>query len=293
MRIAVVAHQRKVLGDGLVELRKRLAEEVPGELIWHEVSKSRKAPKKARRAVKDGAELVLVWGGDGMVQRCADALAGSGVPIGILPAGTANLLATNLGIPHDLEESLRIALYGARRPLDLGKIKGEHFAVMAGAGFDASMIAEADGDMKDRAGRLAYVWTGLRHVNDEPVDVHITVDGATWFTGPATCVLLGNVSMITGGVRVFDGAQPDDGLLHVGVTTAEGALAWARTMARMALDRSEHSPFVQITQGKRIDIRFSEPTVYELDGGARTTAKRLKAKVVPGAIRVCVPVAAP
>ncbi|MBB5867503.1 YegS/Rv2252/BmrU family lipid kinase [Allocatelliglobosispora scoriae] len=290
MRIAVVAHKRKTLGGGLAELRERLAEQLPGEPIWHEVSKSRKAPKKVRRAVEEGAELVLVWGGDGMVQRCADALAGSGIPIGILPAGTANLLAANLRIPRDLAESLRIALHGARRPLDLGRIKGEHFAVMAGAGFDADMIAEADRDLKDRAGRLAYLWTGLRHVRDKPVEVRITVDGETWFAGPATCVLLGNVSTITGGIRVFDRAQPDDGLLQVGVTTAEGAIEWARTMARMALDRSERSPFVQITQGRRIAIRFSEPTVYELDGGARTAVKRLKAKVVPGAVEVCVPI---
>jgi diacylglycerol kinase family enzyme len=223
-----------------------------------------------------------------MVQRCSDAVAGTGTPIGILPAGTANLLASNLGIPADLGGALKIALRPRYRAIDLGRLNKEYFAVMAGVGFDAAMIADADRDLKDRLGRLAYIWTGLRHVGDDAVGVRIGVDGQKWYEGPATCVLLGSVSNITGGIRVFDGAEPDDGRLHVGVTTAKGAAQWARTMARVALDRSEHSPFVQVTQGRRIDVRFDRPMVYELDGGERGKAKRLKARIAPGALKVAV-----
>ena len=100
--IAVVAHQKKSLGGGLGELRQPLADRGFSDPIWYEVAKSRKAPAMARRAVKDGADLLLLWGGDGTVQRCIDALAGSNVAIAILPAGTANLLASNLGLPMDL-----------------------------------------------------------------------------------------------------------------------------------------------------------------------------------------------
>ena len=84
------------------ELRKLIADEGCHDPIWHEVSKSRKARKWARRALTDGADLVLVWGGDGMVQRCVDALAGSDAVVAVIPAGTANQLAGNLGIPTDL-----------------------------------------------------------------------------------------------------------------------------------------------------------------------------------------------
>jgi len=291
-KIAVIAHRRKSLGGGLDELRSLLADEGVTAPLWYEVDKSRKAPKRVRQAVEKGADLVLVWGGDGMVQRCADALAATRTPVGILPAGTANLLAGNLGIPQDLAAALRIALHGVRRPVDLGRLNKEHFAVMAGVGFDAAMVSDADRDLKDRLGRLAYVWTGLRHVGDEAVGVRIRVDGEQWYAGPASCVLLGNVSTITGGIRVFDGAEPGDGVLHVGVTTAEGAMQWARTMARVALDRSEKSPFVEITRGRRIDVRFDRSMIYELDGGERGRAKRLKAKAVPGALIVGVDPAA-
>lgn len=287
--VAVIAHRKKSLGGGLDELRKLIADEGCDEPLWYEVSKSRKAAKKARQARKAGADLIFVWGGDGMVQRCADALAGSDTAVAIVPAGTANLLAANLDIPQDLPEAVRIGFHGTRRTLDLGEINGEHFAVMAGAGFDGMLIREADRNLKDRIGRLAYVWTGLRHVKDDAIPMKIRLDGTTWFNGRASCVLLGNVGTITGGIRAFNDARPDDGWLDIGVATAEGALAWARTLGRMAVGRSDRSPFVRITRAKAADIQFGAPMVYELDGGARDTAKRLKARVKPGALTFCVP----
>lgn len=291
--VAVIAHRKKTLGGGLDELRRLLADAGVNEPLWYEVPKSRKARKKVREALRCGAETVFVWGGDGMVQRCADALARAkarkAVTMAILPAGTANLFAANLGIPEDLERAVRIGFTGRRRRLDLGKVNGEHFAVMAGAGFDGAMIREADRKLKGRLGRLAYVYTGLKHVRGDLVQTKITVDGSTWFAGLASCVLLGNMGTITGGIRAFDDARPDDGKLEVGVATAHGALQWARTLGRMAAGRSEKSPFVRITRGRRVDVRFAAKMTYELDGGARTVTRRLKARVSPAALTVRVP----
>jgi diacylglycerol kinase (ATP) len=287
--VAVLAHRRKSLGGGLDELRTLLADAGHDKPIWYEVDKSAKAPKKARKARAKGADLVFVWGGDGMVQRSVDALAGHDAAVAIIPAGTANLLASNLGIPRDLEAAVRIGLYGPRRRLDLGRVNGEHFAVMAGAGFDGAMIGDADRRLKNKLGKLAYVWTGLRHVEDAAGRVRIRVDGANWFDGTASCVLLGNVGTIAGGIQAFDDAEPDDGWLDVGVATAQGALQWARTLGRMAAGRSDRSPFVEITRARALDVRLDTPMVYELDGGERGPVKRLKARVVPGAITVCVP----
>src|SRR5450759_2626049 len=132
--IAVVAHTEKSLGGGLGELREVLAREGYADPLWFEVAKSREVPKAARRAVKQGAEVVFVWGGDGTVQRCIDALAGTEAVLAILPAGTANQLAANLGIPADLTAAVQVGLHGDRRRLDTGSLNGERFAVMAGAG---------------------------------------------------------------------------------------------------------------------------------------------------------------
>jgi diacylglycerol kinase (ATP) len=288
-KVAVVAHQGKSLDGGLDELRGLLTGAGYDDLVWFEVPKSKKAPPKARKALEQGVDLVFVWGGDGMVQRCVDALAGSHVPIAIVPAGTANQLATYLGIPQNIAQAVRVGLHGARRTLDVGKLNGEHFAVMAGAGFDADIIGGASRQMKDRAGRLAYVWTGLKSIRRDAVKTKIRVDGIKWFSGDASCVLLGNLGTITGGVTVFDEARPDDGWLDVGVATAHGAVQWLRTLGRVAAGRSQRSPFVRITRAKKIDVTFDKPMAYELDGGERGTATRLKAKAVASAITICVP----
>jgi len=164
LAVAVVAHRRKTLGGGLGELRSALAREGVTDPIWFEVSKSRKASRCARRALEQGAELIFVWGGDGTVQRCIDAVAGQDAVLAILPAGTANLLAANLGIPDCVSGAVRVGLRGDRRPLDSGTVNGEHFAVLAGAGFDARMIRDASRRMKDRLGRVAYLYNrGQEH----------------------------------------------------------------------------------------------------------------------------------
>src|SRR3954454_19607423 len=104
--IAVIAHTGKTLGGGLTELRTVLEREGVVDPLWYEVPKSKGAPKCVRRAVKAGADLVMVWGGDGIVQRCIDAVGDDPVVLAILPAGTGNLLAHNLGVPVDLEAAV-------------------------------------------------------------------------------------------------------------------------------------------------------------------------------------------
>jgi diacylglycerol kinase (ATP) len=285
-RIAVVAHQRKTLGAGLPELRRQLAAAGIYEPIWYEVSKSKQAAKRVRQSIKAGAEVVLVWGGDGMVQRSIDALAGHDVTLAVLPAGTANLLATNLGIPRDLEAALGIALYGRNRTLDVGTVNGEHFAVMSGMGFDALMIDGADRSAKKRLGKLAYIRTGVGAMRAAPSKLRIKVDGTPWFDGEATCVLVGNVSTASAGLVVFNGAEPDDGVLDVGVVTAEGAAQWLRVLTRAARKKADRSPFVQTTKARSVHVQMRKPSMYELDGGTRPKVKRLRFGIKPHAITV-------
>jgi YegS/Rv2252/BmrU family lipid kinase len=293
-RVAVIAHSGKTLDGGLVELRRELAVYGITDPDWHEVPKSKKAPKQVRKALKRGADHVVVWGGDGMVQRCVDVLAGTKATVGIIPAGTANLLATNLGIPKDLRAAVAIAVGSNRRKLDIGRINGEAFAVMAGAGFDARMIGAADGPLKDRFGRLAYVWTGAKSVRVKPFGAKIDVDGKKWFRGKASCILVGNVGQLFGGVEAFEGAAPDDGSLEIGVVTADGAVAWMRTIARAALDTAAASPYTETTSAKReIRIRMDRKVPYEIDGGDRKKVRKLRIDVEPDAVQICVPALTP
>lgn len=288
-KIAVVAHKEKTFGGGLGELRRVLSARGFPHPLWYEAPSSREAAPLAQKAVADGAELIFLWGGDGTIQRCVNVIAGENVTLAILPAGTANLLAMNLGVPTDLEEAVDVGLNGDRRRLDVGVLNGKRFNVLAGVGFDALAMRNADDNLKQHIGRLAYVLTGTKATQMKPRHVRIKVDKQPWFEGEATCVLLGQMGSVAGGVVVFPDAQPDDGLLEIGVVTAENALEWARVLARIVVGKAEHSPLAQMTRGRRVDIQLSRPTVYELDGGARKAKKQLRATIEPGAIEVCVP----
>ena len=289
IKTAVIAHAAKSFGGGLPKLRSELKRRGIADPLWIEVPKSRYAPKQVKRALAKGTELIFVWGGDGTVQRCIDTAAGSDAALAILPAGTANLLATNLGIPRDIEQAVDIGLRGERRKLDVGRFNGEKFAVMAGAGFDASMIQQADGSLKERLGRVAYVWTGSQQLRAKPFKAKIEVDGAPWYTGAASCILVGNVGRLFGGVEVFADARPDDGRLELGVVNADGVTDWVRTLARAAVGQAERSPLVQATSAKRIKVKLNRKVLYEIDGGDREKVKSFGIKVEPAAITICLP----
>jgi diacylglycerol kinase (ATP) len=288
--LGVLVHGGKSLGGGPEELRDALAAAGLRDLPWSVVAKSKKAPKQVRRLVDDGIERLLVWGGDGTVRRCIDTLVAEDakVELAILPAGTANLLANALQVPIDLHGALEVALHGMPRPIDVGIVNGRAFAVMAGTGFDALMIRDAD-DAKDRLGKLAYVRAGVKNLSHAGTDVEISVDGRDWFAGRAACVLVGNVGRILGGVEVFPEARCDDGVLDIGVLTADRRRDWLRVGARALVGRIESSPFVEITQATTAQIRLDRKRPWQLDGGDRSPAKRFDVSVLPGRQAICVP----
>lgn len=289
-----MAHRGKTVGGGLEELRAALADGGFADPPWIEIDKSKQAPKAVGQLVEDGVDLLVVWGGDGTVQRCVDAVvrlgAAASTTIAVIPAGTANLLAGGLGVPNDVRAAVAVALRGTRRLLDVGRINGEHFTVMAGTGFDALLVGAADRGLKDRLGPAAYVWTGWRQAGSTAAEATVSVDGAPFFRGRATCVLVSNIGTLIGGVRAFPDALPDDGLLDVGVIQAETRAQWLQLLARAVMRRGPGSPLVQVTTARRsVRVRLDRTLPWELDGGERPRTDRLKIKVLPRAITVCVP----
>lgn len=292
MRAAVIAHAAKILGTTeLSALRPALAAVGIDDPLWAEIDSSKSAPKQVRKLLDAGADFIFAWGGDGTVQRVIDTVVKekADVPLAILPAGTANLLATNLGIAAELERALAIAIQGERKKHDVGRINGEHFAVMAGLGFDARMIADARGRVKKRLGKAAYVWTGLKNLRKRARHARITVDGEVWYDGPASMVLFGNVGTVLGGLKAFPDAQPDDGRLEVAVVRAENFWEWVRVATRVVGGDPDKSPLVELTAGERIVVELDEPLPYELDGGARDVITRAKVRVKKDAVTICVP----
>ena len=117
----------------------------------------------------------------------------------------------------------------------------------------------------------------------------VAIDGRTWFDGPSTCVLVGNMGGLFGGLKVFPDAHPEDGLLNVGVITADSAMDWARTLGATVLGDAGSSPFVETTAAAGVAVTLEEALPYELDGEARPETKHLEFHVEPAAVTVCTP----
>ena len=291
-RVAVLARRGKTFGGGRRELRAALRQAGHDAPLWYELSRSGEAPDAIDEAMEEGADLVYAWGGDGLVQRCIDTLVDCAldVPLAILPAGTGNLLARHFEIPREVGPAVEIGLRGRRMPIDVGRINGECFAVMAGCGADAITMGSVSKASKRRLGALAYVRSGMRAVHEEPRQIRVRVDGKDWFEGLASCVLVGNIGEIQGGLRLFPRARPDDGVLEVAVVTARTQPEWLRVLARVASGHPDRSPFVQTTRAReKVRVKHTAPAAYELDGGARDPVKKLRVDVARRAVTLCVP----
>lgn len=248
--------------------------------------------RMVRHAVAQGADLVLCAGGDGTVMAVSRGLAGSGVPLGLLPMGTGNLLARNLGLPLELEAALDVALDGRDRRLDLGLLSTEQgappeaFVVMAGVGFDAAMMADAPARLKSVAGWAAYLVSGVRHLRDPPMEVELTVDDQEPVRRAARSVVVGNVGMLQAGLQLMPDARPDDGLLDVVVLSPRGLLDWARVVVRLASRRRGLDRDVERFQGGHVRVRTTGEHPLQLDGDPAGSAMLLVVDVQPGALLV-------
>ena len=232
-------------------------------------------PGQTRAAVADGADIVVACGGDGTVRACLDPLAGTDTALGIVPLGTGNLLASNLGIPTGLSAGGGVGR-GERRRIDLGRVNGEAFAVMAGSGFDALMIRDANETLKSTVGTAAYILSGAKNLRTDLVATRVTVDGSVWFVGRTTMVLVGNFGTVSGGIEVFPDARPDDGVLDIAVMSASTLRGWASIAWRLVRRRPPRADLARRTQGAHILVEHQHARPYELDGEDREPTRRLE-----------------
>ncbi|WP_433084131.1 diacylglycerol/lipid kinase family protein [Dactylosporangium sp. CA-052675] len=292
VRSAVVINPSKVLDldERRRELCGALADAGWPEPLWLETTPEDPGCGMAREAAAAGVEVVLVCGGDGTVMAVAGELAGTDVAIALVPSGTGNLLATNLGIPRDVADAVAVAITGTRRRIDVGEVEGVGvFAVMAGMGFDAAMVGDTPDTAKARFGWAAYVATGLRNLTRHRASVRIRLDGGRWLHRRATSVLVANVGRLQGGLPLLPDAEPDDGCLDVAVLTPRHVGDWVRLAGGVLLRRGPATHGLETFRARSVEIHAARDEPRELDGDVIAPARRLAARVRPGALVVCVP----
>ena len=270
-------------------VRKAMTELGWAEPLWLETRPDDTGERLAREAVHSGVDLVLASGGDGTVTACVGGVAGSGIPLGVLPCGTGNLLARNLGLPLSLDQALTVALTGSDRRLDVGMANGRPFVVMAGIGFDAEMLRGASEELKTRVGWAAYALSAVRHLGDRPARVTLRADGGPPRRGWASGVIIGNVGSLQGGVRLLPDAVPDDGVLDVAVLTARGWAGWLQLAAGVLLRRKTGRLGQLACRELLVDV--GRAWRWQVDGEVAGLTRRLRVTLQPGNLLLRVPAA--
>ncbi|HSU34975.1 MAG TPA: diacylglycerol kinase family protein [Propionibacteriaceae bacterium] len=293
-RSAVVFNPVKVDDDFRDTVSRRLTEAGWSEPMWLETAEDDPGRSMTATAREAEVDLVLAAGGDGTVRVVADGLAGSKITMAILPSGTANLLALNLGIPNPLDQALDIALAGHTKTIDLIKITvdgdgGEHYAVMAGVGVDAMIMDETRPELKDKIGSAAYFVAAAKALGRLPIPMQIKVDDHRAHRRRAMICLIGNVSQLPGNISVIPDAAPDDGLLDVYVASPHRISHWLRVFLRLITRRRHGDDTVDQWRGRRVEVRLKTPDNYQLDGDVVGEMRTLVAEVQPGALTICVP----
>ena len=257
----------------------------------------------AGAAVAAGARLVVAAGGDGTVRACAQALAGTQVPLGIVPLGTANLAARALGIPPRLGGSLAAAFGGHERRIDLavaGAASGDAgaravgaagltFAAMAGIGLDAEVVAATPRLLKRRAGWLAYAVAGAVHLAGRGERFTVRLDDDEPLVRQARCVVVGNAGLLPGGFTLLPQARLDDGLLDVGILAPSGAAGWLRVAHRVLARSGRGGSQLERHQARRVEIKAETELPREVDGEVITPGRSLTVTLLRRALTVRVP----
>ncbi|MFH9958513.1 diacylglycerol kinase family protein [Streptomyces roseolus] len=303
-RAVVVRHPHACPDELAARVRATLLRHGLTDQRWISTAPNRPCGDLAEEHAAGGADLVVACGGDGTVRACAEVVAGSGVPLALVPCGTGNLLARNLGLPSDPEKALEAALDGGYSDIDTGRAWGDGltptlFTVMAGAGFDAAMIRDASPALKARLGWPAYALAATRHLTEPRMRLTIRLDGGRRIRRRARMAVIGNVGTLQAGLRLLPRARPDSGHLELVLLDPQGPAGWLAAAAHIAGRPLRRTPAatdgpvaggaLEYFTATRIDIRFARPRARELDGETLPDGARLTAAVEPAALRVRLP----
>ena len=248
----------------------------------------------AEKAAVSGADLVIVCGGDGTVREVCAELAGTGIPVGIVPAGTGNLLARNLDVPLYLRSAIDVALNGQDRAIDLVKVGGDgiedtHFMVMAGMGFDAAIMEGVNEDIKKKIGWVAYVVSGLKSLMFPAIKVEVQIDDEEPSVHRARTVVVGNVGFLQAGLPLLPDATSDDGILDVVLIHPRQFLSWITVAMRVLRKSTIVDETLDRRTGSRVRVRASADTPRQLDGDSIGEGRELWMECIHGRLLVRVP----
>lgn len=251
------------------------------------------AARLAKAALADGVELLIAHGGDGTAMEVGSVLVGTGCPLGLLPAGTGNVLAGNLRVRRAPRAAAEVILAGASRLIDVGRLTStagvRYFAVAAGAGFDAELMLRTLQRHKRRFGVGAYVATAVGLATAiTRADVRVETEDALHQARAATVLVANCGELIPGLLPLASRIVPDDGMLDVALLDAESLAGAARVAWRLLLRRPEADRGITLLRARTVRVVADRVLPVQADGEA-AGATPMAIEVVPRALAVLAP----
>lgn len=243
----------------------------------------------AQRAVEQSISVVIAAGGDGTINEVIQALAGSETALGVLPVGTVNVWAREMGIPLEIAKAREILVSGQTRRIDLGRVNGRYFLLMVGIGFDGEVIHAVEHKPLKRLGVLGYVlatlWFGPGYAG---FPLTLSVDETEPVRTRALQIIVGNTRLYGGAFKFTWLARCDDGLLDLCVVHKRGPLGRLLVLRDFVLRHERRKLWVRYNTCKKIVIETKSPVAIQVDGDpAGYTPATLD--IVPGTLKVIVP----
>lgn len=240
-------------------------ESLARECSFCATTRTGEAELMARRAVDEGFEKIVAAGGDGTIHEVVNGLAGTNATLGLLPIGTMNVFATELGLPvHDLELCWDIIQRDSTRVVDLPKANEKFFVQLAGVGLDAQVVKETSAQFKRSFGPLSYLISAAQIAARKPPRLFLQSDDATVKEG--SFVLLGNGRLYGGPFPFFKHAVIDDGKLDVIVFKSLGYLEIIKYLQDVVFSSDIRVPEIEYFQTSRLRVESDQSVPVELDG---------------------------
>jgi diacylglycerol kinase (ATP) len=242
-------------------------------------------------ATREGSfDCLLAVGGDGTVMEVAEAAMKRGVPLAILPRGTANAVAWHFGLPFDLPRALKVAAIGRPVQIDLAEAAGRKFLLVAGLGYDAHVIRDATRVLKRRFGFLAYLYAALKNIPRRPYFFRVTLDGTETFRVRGAMAVIANIGTLAGNIRLVRGVSPNDGKLDLMVISPANFGDFNRMLWKGVFGRLHDDPRVRYYQARSVKIECSPLAPLEIDGTViEGRYRELEAHALPGALTLMMP----
>jgi YegS/Rv2252/BmrU family lipid kinase len=292
LRILVVVNPvaGRTKAETIIDALQRQLKSSQGQLEFYETKSDEPVGDIVRQAIEDGIDRVYAVGGDGTVSEVVDGMALSGVPLGIIPAGTGNVVAQELGIPLNFEKACQmLASTSAVKEVDAIQVGEQFFILAVGTGIDAQVMESVSRERKRRYGPLAYAWSTMKVIlGMQPRRFTIIADGKP-FQMRAAVVLLSNVGTLTRPLRWGPHIKPDDGRIDINIIRGKHLLDYLLAAYDVLPGGPRRTAHIRRLHAYESVVVYADKTLRVQGDGDLIGQTPLEARVVPGAIKVLVP----